>query len=102
MCFGLSPNDVVAVVLGVVDERTGFLINPIVGDNAVPSGICAGRQGRVAHGGFGIGVPVMGIDIPGALFHQITESSVGETIGITSGHVAAQLIHGNLQHQAGS
>jgi hypothetical protein len=50
----------------------------------------------VAHGGFGVGVPVVGIDIPGALFHQIAESSFGETIGIPSGQVAAQLIDGNL------
>jgi len=99
VCFGRFSDDVVAFILCIVNESTGFLINPIVGDDAVPGGICAGRQGRVAHGGFSVGVPVMGIDVPSALFHQIAESPIGETIGVTPGQITTQLIHGDLQHQ---
>ena len=102
MGFGFFPDDVVAFILGVVDERTGFLIDPIIGDDAVPGRVRAGGQGCMAHGGFGIGVLVMGIRIPGAFLHQVAESPLGEAIGITTGQVPTQLIHGDLQNETGS
>jgi hypothetical protein len=65
----------------------------------VPGRVGTGGQGGVAHGGFGIGVPVMGIRVPGAFFHQIAESSLGETIGIATRQIPAQLVDGDLQNQ---
>jgi hypothetical protein len=36
----LSSNDVVANILIIVNECTGFLINPVIGYYAVPGRIC--------------------------------------------------------------
>ncbi len=99
MGLGFVADEVVAVILRIVDERPGFLIDPVIGDDAVPGRVGAGGQGGVAHGGFGIGVLVMGSRIPGAPFHQIAESPFRETIGIATGQVTAQLVDGDLQDQ---
>jgi hypothetical protein len=50
----------------------------------------------VANGGFCVGVLVVCIRLPGALFHQIAKPSIRETIGITIRQITAQLINRNL------
>ena len=54
------------------------------------------------HGSFGVGMLKMGIHIPGALFHQVTESAISQAVAIAARQVAAKLINGDLKNQPGS
>ena len=100
--FGLTADNVVSVVLGVVNEGAVVRINPVVGHNAVPGRVGAGRQGCMPHRGFGVRMLVMGIGVPGAVFKQITESTLSQAIPVAARQVAAQLIHCDLENQLGS
>jgi hypothetical protein len=56
----------------------------------------------MAHGGFGVGVLVVGIDVPGALLHEVAESTLAESISITARQIATELVYGDLQDKSRS
>ena len=54
-------DETVPIVFCVVDERTCFLIDPVVGNEAVARRIGPGDQRSMADRRLGVGVPVMGV-----------------------------------------
>ena len=53
------------------------------------------------HRGLGVGMPIMGVVIPGALFDQIPEASRSQSIQVAGRQIAAELIHRDLKDEFG-
>jgi len=61
--------------------------------------MCARRECRVAHDGFGIRVGVMRVGIPDAVLHQIAKAAIPHLLQVTAGQIAAELIDRDLYYE---
>jgi hypothetical protein len=53
----------------------------------------------MAHNGFGVGMPVMGVYVMGALIEQVASSPFPVVAGVAHRQITTQSINGNLQDQ---
>ena len=99
MWLGLRAEDVVAVVLGVVDEGAGRLVDPVVGDDPVPRGACAGGQRGVPRRRLGVRVRVVRGRVVRPVVQEETEAPLDEAIAEAGHRVAAQLVDRDLKDE---
>ena len=63
--------------------------------------IGAGGQRGVADDGLGIGVGMVCVAVYDPVFQQVSEAAFTKPVVVARWQVAAQLVHGDLQHQPG-
>src|SRR5436189_4866747 len=91
-----------AVVLHGSDDALFSRIPPFIRHNAVPVGISAAQQGRVAGRGAGVGVVVVTIGEIRAVIEKEAESAFAELVLITGQIVATELIDYDNDDQLGA